>query len=162
DQHHVACSATATAVVTPAILLGTWLWQCLSRARSCGAAVFRTSVLLAAWKLPPWSEDTGVYTRARAKVPPALLRQLACPVGQRVEDAAAPQGLWHGRHVYLLDGSTATRAETPEHQRVSPQAGAQQAGLGFPLLRCVLFLGLATATVHHLAFGPHKGKETGA
>jgi hypothetical protein len=161
DQHHVAFGATTNAVFTPAILLWTWLWQCLSRARSCGAAVFRTSVLLAALKLPPWSEDTGVYTRARAKLPPALLRQLACTVGQRVEDAAAPEWLWHGRHVYLLDGSTATLADTPENQRAYPQAGAQQPGLGFPLLRFVVLLGLATATVQDLAFGPHKGKETG-
>jgi Transposase DDE domain len=161
DQHHVHFGDTAKAVFTPAILLWTWLWQCLSRARSGGAAVLRTSVLLAAWKLPPWSEDTGTYCRARAKLPPALLRQLALTVGQRVEDAAAADWLWHDRHVYLLDGSTATLPDTPENQRAYPQSGAQQPGLGFPLLRFVLLLGLATATVQDLAFGPHKGKETG-
>jgi hypothetical protein len=161
DQHQVHCGDTAKAVFTPAILLWTWLWQCLSRARSCSAAVVRTSVLLAALKLPPWSEDTGTYCRARVKLPPALLRQLAVTVGQRVEDAAAPAWLWHGRHVYLLDGSTATLADTPANQRAYPQSGRQQAGLGFPLLRYVVLLGLATATVQDLAFGPHKGKETG-
>jgi len=161
EQHGVDFGDTANGVFTPAILLWTWLWQCLSRARSCGAAVLRTSVLLAALKLPPWSEDTGTYCRARAKLPPALLRQLALTVGQRVEDAAAAGWLWHGRHVYLLDGSSATLADTPANQQAYPQAGAQQPGLGFPLLRFVVLLGLATATVQDLAFGPHKGKETG-
>jgi hypothetical protein len=161
EQHHVHFGDTAGAVFTPAILLWTWVWQCLSRARSCSAAVFRTSVLLAALKLPPWSEDTGTYCRARAKLPPALLRQLALTVGQRVEDAAADAWLWHNRHVYLLDGSTATLADTPENQQVYPQSGSQKPGLGFPLLRYVVLLGLATATVQDLAFGPHKGKETG-
>jgi hypothetical protein len=161
DQHHVHFGDTAHAVFTPAILLWTCLWQCLSRARSCGAAVLRTSVLLAALKLPPWSEDTGTYCRARAKLPAALLRQLALTVGQRVEDAAAADWLWHGRHTYLLDGSSATLADTPDNQRLYPQSGAQQPGLGFPLLRFVVLLGLATATVQDLAFGPHKGKETG-
>lgn len=161
DQHHVDFGDSARAVFTPAILLWTWLWQCLSQARSCGAAVFRTSVLLAALKLPPWSEDTGVYCRARVKLPPALLRQLAFTVGQRVEDAAAARWLWHGRHVWLLDGSTATLADTPENQQAYPQSGSQKPGLGFPLLRYVVLLGLATATVQALAFGPHKGKETG-
>jgi hypothetical protein len=161
DQHHVHFGDTSAAVFTPAILLWTWLWQCLSRARSCGAAVCRTSVLLAALELPPWSEDTGTYCRARAKLPAALLRQLAVTVGQRVEDAAASGWLWHGRQVHLLDGSTATWADTPANQRAYPQSGSQQPGLGFPLLRYVLLLGLATATVQDLAFGPHQGKETG-
>jgi len=161
DQHHVHFGATTAAVFTPAILLWTWLWQCLSRARSGGAAVLRTSVLLAALKLPPWSEDTGTYFRARAKLPAALLRQLARTVGQRVEDAAAADWLWHGRHAYLLDGSSATLADTPANQRAYPQSGAQRPGLGFPLLRFVVLLGLATATAQDLAFGPHKGKDTG-
>lgn len=132
DQHHVHFGDTARAVFTPAILLWTWLWQCLSRARSGGAAVIRTSVLLAALKLPSWSEDTGTYYRARAKVPAALLRQLARTVGQRVEDAAVADWLWHGRHAYLLAGSSATLADTPANQRAYPQSGAQQPGLGFP------------------------------
>jgi putative transposase len=161
EQHHVHFGHTANAVFTPAILLWTWLWQCLSRARSCGAAVIRTSVLLVALKLPPWSEDTGTYCRARAKLPIALLRQLALTVGQRVEEAAAPPWLWHGRHVYLLDGSTATLPDTPENQRAYPQSRSQKPGLGFPLIRFVVLLALATATVQDLAYGPYQGKETG-
>ena len=161
DQHHVHFGDSPRAVFTPAILLWTWLWQCLSRARSGGAAVLRTSVLLAALKLPPWSEDTGTYFRARAKLPAALLRPLALTVGQRLEDAAAADWLWYGRHAYLLDGSSATLADTPANQRAYPQSGAQRPGLGFPLLRFVVLLGLATAAVRDLAFGPHKGKETG-
>ena len=161
QQHQVHFGDTANAVFTPAILVWTWLWQCLSRARSCGAAVIRTSVLLTALQLPPWSEDTGVYCRARAKLPPALVRQLALTVGQRVEDAAAAGWLWQGRHAYLLDGSTATLADTPANGRVYPQSGAQRPGLGFPLLRYVVLIALATATVQDLAFGPHQGKETG-
>jgi putative transposase len=161
DQHHVHFGDTTKAVFTPAILLWTWLWQCLSKAKSCSAAVIRTSVLLAALKLPPWSEDTGTYCRARAKLPVALLRQLALTVGQRVEGAAASWWLWHNRHVYLLDGSTATLADTPENQRAYPQSSSQQPGLGFPIIRFVVLLGLATATVQDLAYGPYKGKETG-
>jgi len=42
----------------------------------------------------------------------------------------------------LLDGSSATLADTPENQRVCPQSGAQRTGLGFPWLRFVVLLGL--------------------
>src|SRR5262249_22823032 len=109
----------------------------------------------------PWSEDTGTYCRARAKLPAALIRHLALTVGQRVEEAAAPAWLWHDRHVYLLDGSTATLADTPANQRRYPQSGRQKPGLGYPLIRYVLRVALATATVQALAYGPYKGKETG-
>jgi hypothetical protein len=160
-QHQVAFGDTAKAVFTPAILLWTWLWQCLSKARSCGAAVIRTSVLLAALELPPWSEDTGTYCRARAKLPVALVRHLALLVGHRLEDAADPSWWWHQRRVHLLDGSTATLADTPANQQVYPQPSSQKPGLGFPLMRFVILLGLATAAVEGLAFGPYQGKETG-
>src|SRR5262249_24969312 len=60
-QHQVDFGKTTKAVFTPAILLWTWLWQCLSEARSCSAAVVRTSVLVVALQLPRWSEDTGTY-----------------------------------------------------------------------------------------------------
>jgi hypothetical protein len=161
DEHQVDFGRTAKAVFTPPILLWTWLWQCLSKARSTGAAVIRTSVLLAALELPPWSADTGTYCRARAKLPIGLLRTLALTVGQRLEAAAAPAWLWHGRHVHLLDGSTATLADTPANQAAYPQSRSQGAGLGFPLLRLVVLLGLATAAVEGLAYGPYQGKETG-
>jgi hypothetical protein len=161
DRYQVAFGGQAKAVFTPAILLWTWLWQCLSSARSTGAAVIRTSVLLAALELPPWSEDTGTYCRARAKFPVGLVRELALTVGQRLEAAAAPAWLWHGRHVHLLDGSTVTLADTPANQKSYPQSRSQQPGLGFPLMRLVVLLGLATAAVEGLAYGPYQGKETG-
>jgi hypothetical protein len=160
-EHQVAFGDTAKAVFTPAILLWTWLWQCLSKARSCGAAVIRTSVLLAALDLPSWSEDTGTYCRARPKLPVAFVRHLALLVGHRLEEAADAGWLWHKRRVHLLDGSTATLADTPANQHVYPQSSSQKAGLGFPLMRFVILLGLATAAVEGLAYGPYQGKETG-
>ena len=161
DRYQLTFGRTTKAVFTPAILLWTWLWQSLSQARSCGAAVIRTTVWLVAWKLPSWSEDTGVYCRARAKFPKALLRELALTIGHRVEDAAAAAWLYHGRHVHWLDGSTATLADTPQNQRAYPQLDSQAAGLGFPISRLVVLLALATATLEGLAYGPYQGKETG-
>jgi hypothetical protein len=161
EQHQVAFGGTTKAVFTPAILLWTWLWQCLSKARSCSAAVARTSVLLAALELPSWSEDTGSYCRARPKLPIVVVQHVALLVGHRLEDAADARWLWHGRHAYLLDGSTATLADTAANQRVYPQPDSQKPGLGFPIMRLVLLLGLATASVQGLAYGPYEGKETG-
>jgi Transposase DDE domain len=63
--------------------------------------------------------------------------------------------------VALVDGSTATMADTQANQAVYPQSRAQQPGVGFPIMRWVALLGLATGAVLDSAFGPYRGKETG-
>ena len=51
--------------------------------------------------------------------------------------------------------------DTPENQRAFPQANTQKIGLGFPVMRYVALICLATGVVRDLALGPYKGKETG-
>ena len=59
------------------------------------------------------------------------------------------------------DGSTSTLPDTPENQKAFPQQATQKRGLGFPIIRWVVLVGLATAAVQGLAYGPYRGKETG-
>ena len=42
-----------------------------------------------------------------------------------------------------------------------PQARSQKRGVGFPILRMVVLLSLATAALSGVAVGPYKGKQTG-
>jgi hypothetical protein len=51
--------------------------------------------------------------------------------------------------------------DTVENQKKYPQPNTQKPGLGFPLLRVVVLLSLATAAVRGLAVGPYQGKQTG-
>ena len=51
--------------------------------------------------------------------------------------------------------------DTPANQRRFPQSKAQGIGLGFPLVRMVAMISLATGVVRDLALGPYQGKETG-
>ena len=69
--------------------------------------------------------------------------------------------LWHGRHVFLVDGATVTLPDTEDNQQAYPQPPSQKPGLGFPIIRMVMLLSLATAALQGLAFGPYEGKETG-
>jgi len=69
--------------------------------------------------------------------------------------------LWKGRHAKLVDGFTFTMPDTPANQGEYPQHVAQKKGIGFPIVRCVAILSLATACLHDLAVGPYAGKETG-
>lgn len=156
----VSFGQTAQALWTPDLTLWTFLSQVLDGDPSCRAAVSRA---LAAQGLDdaPEDLDTGNYCRARGKLPTAVLQQLTRQVSERLEQAAPAAWLWKGKHVTLVDGCTVTLPDTPANQRQYPQPKTQKPGLGFPMIRLVVLLSLATATLQGLALGPYQGKETG-
>jgi hypothetical protein len=94
-------------------------------------------------------------------LPERFLQRLACAVGCAVEDQALDAWRWHCRRVLLLDGATLSMPDTPANQNAYPQSRTQRPGVGFPLLRWVALIGLATGTVLGTAVGPCRGKETG-
>jgi len=148
-------------IFTPAVVLWAFLSQVLNKDKSCRSAVLRILVVLVALERGPCSIDTAAYCRARAQLPAALLRRLTLQVGQQLEVAVPRRWLWLGHHVYLADGTTCSMPDTEENQQAYPQPPAQKPGLGFPLLRMVVLLSLATAALQGLAYGPYEGKETG-
>jgi hypothetical protein len=150
-------------VYTPAVTLWGFLSQALFKQeqRSCLAAVSRVVVLMVALGRPRPSDNTGDYCRARAKLPETVIRRLALDTSARLEQQVPGNWLWHGRHVKLVDGTTILAADTPHNQHVWPQQPQQAPGLGFPILRVVVLLSLATAMVCGLEMGPYAGKETG-
>ncbi len=154
---------SGSSIFTPALTLWGFLSQVLhaGELRSCSAAVSRIIVLLVAMGRDPCSSDTAAYCRARAKLPEVVIRRLAVQVGERLESQVPADWLWHGRHVKLADGTTLTAPDTPANQRAYPQNTAQQPGLGFPIVRMVVLLSLATGLLCDMAVGPYAGKETG-
>jgi putative transposase len=160
DDADVSFGQTTRSFWTPALTLWTFLSQVLHGIKSCRAAVTRAFVAMALTR-PPAALDTGNYCRARAKLPTALLQKLTLQVGDALEDAALSAWLWHGKKVLLVDGFTTTLPDTPKNQKAYPQPDTQKPGLGFPLLRAVVLLSLATAAVRGLAVGPYQGKESG-
>ena len=151
------------AVYTPAITLWAFLSQVLFKdeQRSCVAAVARVIVLLVALERGSCSSNTGAYCRARGKLSETVIRRLAVDLADGCERQLDPARLWHGRHVYLVDGTTVSMPDTPENQEAYPQPTHQPQGLGFPLARVVVLLSLATGMLTDLAMGPYAGKETG-
>jgi len=156
----VAFGEAARSFWTPALTLWTFLSQVLHADKSCRAAVARAVVALALSRNPQ-DVNTGDYCRARAKLSAPLLQRLTLQVGDGLEQAAPAAWRWHGRHVLLVDGFTATLPDTVENQKAYPQPNTQKPGLGFPLIRAVVLLGLATAALQGLALGPYQGKESG-
>jgi putative transposase len=51
--------------------------------------------------------------------------------------------------------------DTEENQEVFPQLSRQKRGLGFPIVRMVVLLSLATAMVEGMEMAPYSGKQTG-
>lgn len=162
DEEGVRFADDDDAVYTPAVTLWAFLSQAVFKAehRSCVAAVARVAVLMAALQRRV-SSDTGAYCRARAKLSEVVLKRLTLQVADRCEALASPTWLWHGRHTHLVDGTTVSALDTPSNQAAWPQPSSQQPGLGFPLIRMVVLMSLATAMVTGMALGPGEGKETG-
>jgi hypothetical protein len=148
-------------IYTPAVTLWAFITQCLSASKSCVSAVARVLVLRVALGLPACSAGTGAYCKARAKLPERFLQRLALEIGVEVERLAPDSWRWKNKRVLLADGAECSMPDTPANQAEYPQPRSQKKGVGFPLIRLVVLLTFATASLVGCAMGPHKGKETG-
>jgi DDE family transposase len=148
-------------ISTPLLTLCTFLSQVLDPDHSCRAAVARVIVWLALHDRKPCSEQTGTSCDARLRLPLEVVVRLVRRTGHEVEAGAAPEWLWKGRRVLLVDGTTASMPDTPRNQAAFPQPNSQAEGIGFPVVRMVAIIALATGVVLDLATGPYAGKETG-
>lgn len=161
DEEGVCFAPAGHHIWTPALTVWALLSQCFSDSKSCVAAVARAVVLRVSLGLPPCSEATGAYCKARAKLPIDLLHRLARQLGDRLEENAAASWRWKDRRVLLCDGTSVSGPDTPANQADYPQPKTQKRGLGFPLIRLVVLLGFATAALTDAALGPWSGKERG-
>lgn len=146
---------------TPFVTLCAFLSQVLDPDHSCRGAVAKLIVWLILCGRKPCSPETGTYCEARKRLPLGVVVRLVRQTGQELEGRAAEGWLWKGRHVSLVDGTTASMPDTPENQTAFPQSKTQSIGLGFPLVRMVAIISLASGAVRDLALGPYQGKETG-
>lgn len=182
EHHGVVFGEAEDSIYTPAVTLWALISQVFFAAemRSCKAAVMRVASLCASLGRRVCGTNTGAYCRARAKIPFEVVRDITRRVAFDAErqlshddvsdDPAVNQSPpvladvrrgSSGKRLLLLDGFTITAADTPENQAEYPQNPAQQAGLGFPILRCVTLTSLHTGLLVDLASGPYCGKETG-
>ena len=99
----------------------------------------------------------SIFTSRELKVIVRLVHATA----EKIEAGASDDWLWKGRRVSLVDGMTASMLDTPRNQQAFPQANTQGIGLGFPIVRMVAIISLATGVARDLALGPYKGKGTG-
>jgi hypothetical protein len=138
-----------------------FLGQVLSEDHSCRDTVSRILAHRAAAGLTMGSPNTASYCNARARLPTDVLRYLAKGTAQQLEAGLPQAWQWHGRSVFIADGSHVSMPDTEANQASYPQPPQQQPGVGFPLARVAVLLSLATGACHDLAIAPYTGKGTG-
>ena len=148
-------------IYTPLMTLSLFLSQVLDPDHSCRAAVARLIAWLAIHRRTTCAAETNTYCEARQRLPLGVIVRLAHQTAREIDGLTSPAWLWKGRRVTLVDGTTASMPDTEANQGAYPQAKAQEVGLGFPLVRMVALISLATGVVRDLALGPYQGKETG-
>lgn len=168
DEKRLAAALERAGVVfreriyTPIVTLYAFLSQVTAgKDPSCQNAVSRVLVDRVERKRKPCSSDSSSYCTARARLPEIVIAELARETGQELHRQAPEEWLWKKRRVVIVDGSTATMDDTPKNQEEYPQSRSQKAGLGFPILRFVVLISLATAAVLECAIGSCRGKCTG-
>jgi hypothetical protein len=148
-------------IYTPLVTLSLFLSQVIDPDHSCRAAVARLIVWLAINRRKTCAAETNTYCEARQRLPLGVIARLTHQTAREIDGLASGAWLWKDRRVTLVDGTTASMPDTVENQKAYPQAQTQEVGLGFPLVRMVALISLATGVVRDLALGPYQGKETG-
>ena len=150
-----------SSIYTPSILVWCFLSQVLSEDHSCCDTVARLMAFLVAQGKKCCSPLTGAYCIARDKLPEIVCQYLFHSIAENAVQKMPESWHWHGRRVYVLDGTTITMADTPENQAEYPQPESQRPGCGFPIMRMIGVFCLATGIAMKIALGQYTGKQTG-
>jgi hypothetical protein len=146
---------------TPAITLGLFVSQMLSRGDACSTVTAHFNRERKRQGLMPVCEDASAYCKARAKLPVKLVDRLSSQIVELSHNKTAHLWKWKGRNVYLVDGFVLHAPDTAANQKVYPQPSSQKEGLGYPQVRMIVTTSLATGCIVHYNTGKVKGKRTG-
>src|SRR5215831_1736880 len=148
-------------VFNPVTTIWGFLSQLLSDDHSCRDAVARVIAHQGASGARVCSPNTASYCNARSRLHTDVLCTLTKRTAQELLAGTVQEWKWHGRNVFLADGSHVSMPDTAQNQASYPQSKGQRPGIGFPLARLMVLLSLATGACHDLAMAPYAGKGTG-
>ena len=150
-----------TSVFSPLITLQAFIFQVLSDDSSCQQAVAGVLVDRLSQGQSANTINTGPYCKARQRLPLAQMAQAVATTGSRLHQQSIKAWLWHGLNVVLVDAATVLMPDTPKNQAVFPQQSNQKPGLGFPIVRLLALISLATGAIIDYRLGAYQGKGTG-
>jgi hypothetical protein len=135
------------------LVFWTFLWQVAQAGASCREAIRQAQALCqnAGRPLPP--DTDSPYCQARGGLPLERLQEIHDGLCAEAQEAVPTKDLWCGHHVQVADGSCVTAPDTPANQKAFPQQKVQKPGCGFPIIRLVALLSLATGMLTAWATG---------
>lgn len=148
-------------VFTPLVTLRAFLFQVLSSTGSCKEAVAHVLIERISDNCNENSMNTGPYCKARLRLLLSHLKAAVTSSGEKLHKQASNDWLWKGFRVMLVDGTTMLMPDTHNNQMTYPQQSVQKPGLGFPIVRLVGLLSLATGSCVDYVLGSYQGKGSG-
>lgn len=141
------------------LVFWTFLWQVAQAGASCREAIRQAQVLCknVGRQLPP--DTDSPYCQARGGLPLERLQEIHDGLCTEAHQTVSSQDLWCGHHVWVADGSSVTAPDTPANQKAFPQQKVQKPGCGFPIIRLVALLSLATGMLTAWATGSWSQHE---
>ena len=133
------------------VTIKTFFTQCLAQDHSCRTAV--ATAKAHGWLPPSASPNTAAYCRARDALAADGLQRAVEHTAQALDAGVSDEHLWRGRQVYVVDGTGIALPDTEANQEDYPQPSEQKPGCGFPVLRLVAFMSLATGAVRRYRMG---------
>lgn len=166
-------------VYTPLILLWGFVYQRLQENSSCDSVVshlgsgaldewdlaLRQSLKPNALKppLPPLSqrihESNSAFCQGRQRLSGEVLKSTLTQSARSIREAQGERGLWKGRQVFLLDGSTLLLQSTSSLIEHYGRHKNQHGDSYWPLMRFVIAFDMLSAAVEHMEEGVLKESE---
>jgi len=143
------------------LVFWTYCWQIAQAGASCREAIRQAQALCLAFGQPVPPDACSPYCQARRALPIERLEEIHRGVVRDADAALGRGDLWQGRRVLVVDGSSVTAPDSPANQQRFPQQSAQAPGCGFPILRLVALMNLATGMIVQWAVGPWRSHELG-
>jgi len=106
------------------------------------------------------SPHTSAYCQARARLPLKVLNDIHEHLAERLHNHIPLDGLWHKRHVRMVDGTSLSMPDTETNQARWPQSKSQKTGCGFPVMNLVGIFCLHSGALMQAAYGERKTHET--
>ena len=94
--------------------------------------------------------NESTYCDARMRLPVKAVAHVVETLCGDCSRCLQETRLWLGRHVYIADATSATAPDKPVLQDLFPQPSAQKLGCGFPVIKLLGLLDLATGMIVQL------------
>lgn len=141
------------------LVFWTFLWQVAQAGASCREAIRQAQALCKNAGCPVPPDADSPYCQARGGLPIQRLQEIHDGLCAEAHQAVPAKNLWCGHHVLVADGSCITAPDTPANQKAFPQQKVQKPGCGFPIIRLVALLSLATGMLTAWATGSWSQHE---